>query len=120
MEGKIERWGLGPKTGNAARLFPAEGPQVVIAEGVEDALAAGELTGLPAWAALSAGNMAELVLPSRLREVLILGDRDANEVGRVNAHKLAARLRAEGRYVEVRLPTTGKDANDVLRAERAA
>ena len=56
-----------------------------VAEGVEDALAAAELTGLPAWAALSAGNMAELVLPERFREVLILADRDANGVGQENA-----------------------------------
>ena len=92
----------------------------MVAEGVEDALAAAELTGLPAWAALSAGNMAVLVLPERFREVLILADRDANGVGQENAHKLAARLRAEGRLADVRRPIAGKDANDVLRAGRAA
>jgi len=92
----------------------------VVAEGVEDALAAAELTGLPAWAALSAGNLGVLVLPERFREVLILADRDANGVGQENAHKLAARLRAEGRLAAVKRPIAGKDANDVLRAGRTA
>ena len=111
--------GLGPTKGNAARLCWAPGPQLAVAEGVEDALAAAELTGLPAWAALSAGNMAELVLPDRFREVLILADRDANGVGQENAHKLAARLRAEGRHAEVRRPVRAKDANEALTKRRA-
>ena len=115
LEGKAERRGLGPTKGNAARLFHPPGSQVVIAEGVEDALAAHELTSLPAWAALSAGNMADLVLPQHLLEVLILADRDDNGLGQERAHLLAARLRREGRHAEVRSPTTGKDANDVLR-----
>ncbi len=115
LSGKVERWGLAPMKGGAARLFPAPGPRLVIAEGVEDALAAHELTGLPAWAALSAGNMAGLALPERFREVLILADRDENGVGQENAHKLASRLRAEGRHAIVRLPIDAKDANDVLR-----
>jgi DNA primase len=120
LTGEVQRRGLGPTRGNAARLFRAEGPQVVIAEGVEDALAAHELTGLPAWAALSAGNMAELTLPRRLREVLILADKDESGLGLAKAHALAARLRQEGREAVVRRPTTGKDANDVLRTRRAA
>jgi putative DNA primase/helicase len=117
--GEVQCRGLGPTRANAARLFRAEGPQVVIAEGVEDAIAAHELTGLPAWAALSAGNMTELVLPHRLREVLILADRDESGLGLAKAHALAARLRQEGRQAVVRRPTTGKDANDVPRARRA-
>lgn len=116
LGGEVRRRGLGPTRGNAARLFPAPGRQVVIAEGVEDAIAAHELTGLPAWAALSAGNMAGLVLPSRFLEVLILAD--ADDTGRTNAHALATRLRAGGREAKVLRPAAGKDANDVLRAAR--
>jgi DNA primase len=117
LTGKVERRGLGPMSGNTCRLFPAEGPQIVIAEGVEDALAAYELTGIPAWAALSAGNMASLALPERLREVLILAD--ADEVGRQHAHALAKRLREEGRQARVLRPRATKDANDALLARRA-
>lgn len=120
LTGAVKRLGLGPMGGGASRLFPAKGPQIVIAEGVEDALAAHELTGLPAWAAISAGNMAELELPARLREVLILADRDDSGLGQKKAHELAARLRQEGREVAVRVPTADKDPNDVLRARRAS
>ena len=120
LTGKVQRMGLGPTKGNAARLCWAPGPRLVVAEGAEDALAAAELTGLPAWAALSAGNMAALVLPPRFREVLILADRDTHGKGQEKAHALAARLRAECRHAEVRRSTVGKDANDVLRARMPA
>jgi putative DNA primase/helicase len=90
----------------------------VVAEGVEDGLAAAELTGLPAWAALSASNLRDLVVPDRFRAVLILADRDANGVGQAAALALAARLRAEGREVAARAPEALKDANDVLRSLR--
>lgn len=115
---KVGRFGLGPTKGNAARLFWAEGDELAIAEGVEDALAAHALTGLPAWAALSAGNMASLTLPERFRRVLILAD--ADEPGRSGAHALATQLRREGRHAVVRKPTAGKDPNEVLCAGRAA
>jgi DNA primase len=118
MEGKVDRWGLGPKAGGCSRLFEAEGPVLVVAEGVEDALAARELTGWPAWAALSASNMKVLKLPAIYAEVLILAD--ADETGRAAAHTLAQRLRAEGRQARVLKPAAGKDPNDVLLAGRAA
>lgn len=125
LEGSVERRGLGPARGNAARLFAAVGPQIVIAEGVEDALAAHELTDLPAWAALSAGNMRGLILPARFTEVLILADNDepdhnGERLGLEAARGLARRLQAEGRRAIVRRPVALKDANDVLRAGRAA
>jgi len=62
--------------------------------------------------------MGDLILPERFREVLILADRD--RAGQDGAHKLAARLRAEGRRVAVKRPIAVKDANDVLRTGRAA
>jgi hypothetical protein len=120
LEGKVERKGLGPVKDGACRLFPGKGHQLLVAEGIEDALAGRMLTGLPAWAATSAGHMAALRLPEQYREVLILADRDENGVGLENARVLASRLRQEGRYAEVRLPSAAKDANDVLRARRAA
>jgi hypothetical protein len=117
MDGPVERRGLGPIKGNAARLFWAEGPGLVIAEGVEDALAAHALTGLPAWAALNAGNLGELVLPERFREIAIYADADA--VGTAHAAALARRLEREGRAVRLRRPRWAKDANDILLARRA-
>jgi hypothetical protein len=117
LEGKVERRGLGPVKHNAARLFQAEGPELVLAEGVEDALAAHALTGLPAWAALSAGNLGDLILPARFREIAIYADADA--VGTAHAAALARRLQHEGRAVRLRRPRWAKDANDILLARRA-
>jgi hypothetical protein len=114
LEGKVERKGLGPSGGNCARLCPADGPELAIAEGVEDALAYAELEGVPCWAALSAGNMGGLVLPERFREVVVVAD--ADPVGRANAAKLVRRLRAEGRDARRIVAVGHKDANDVLRA----
>jgi hypothetical protein len=120
MKGKVERLGLGPVSGNAARLFPAYGPGLVIAEGVEDALAAHALTGAPAWAALSRGNMAALVLPERFRDVTVIADDDLDGGGLECAQTLVRRLRAEGRAAEAALPTGAKDANDLLLGRTAA
>ena len=50
---------LGPVWGGAIRLHPiAAGAPLIIGEGIESAASAGRLLGLPAWAAVSAGNMA--------------------------------------------------------------
>jgi putative DNA primase/helicase len=49
---------------------------LVIGEGIETAASAGLLMGTPAWAAISAGNMAKgLVLPPEVRRVVIAADR---------------------------------------------
>ena len=109
---KMARLGLGPTKGNASRLFWADDNQLAVAEGVEDALAFAQLAGMPCWAALSAGNMAELIFPPRFKRITIAADRD--QTGEAAAKKLAARLRTEGRVVEIVRPRFGKDANDVL------
>jgi putative DNA primase/helicase len=124
LAGKVPRWGLGPSKGNAARLFWAPGPKLIVAEGVEDALAAHvQQDGLPAWAALNAENMKTLMLPPRIREVLIVADhdepkRDGRRPGLEGAWALAKRLRAEGRSAEVRWTTSHKDPNELLLAQR--
>src|SRR3954453_6707023 len=125
MEGKVERMGLGPVKGNASQLFWPEGDEVAITEGTEDAIAFHELSGLPTWAALSAGNMAALILPTRFRRVTVVQDNDPpDERGRRPgpdaAQALARRLIAEGRSVEIVRAVAQKDANDVLLARSTA
>jgi DNA primase len=120
----VHRLGLGDVKGNAARLFEPEGDTIAIAEGVEDALAFHKQSGLPSWAALNAGNMAELILPLRLRRVVIVQDNDepdrhGRRAGPSAAQTLARRLLAEGRAVGILNPKCGKDANDVLLAGRS-
>lgn len=110
---------LGPVRGGAIRLAPVM-DEVVIGEGIESAASAGIMLGVPAWAAINAGNLsAGLTLPNHVRVVTVAADRDLNGVGQRAAHDAAARWRATGRTVRVIIPDRpGQDFNDVLR-ERA-
>jgi hypothetical protein len=118
LEGKVLRRGLGPTKGNCSRLFPAEGPLLAVTEGVEDALAYRELSGVPTWVALNAGNLVELVLPARFTEVQVVAD--ADDIGMQRAREAVLRFRHEGRRANLIRPIAAKDANDVLRTRRAA
>jgi hypothetical protein len=106
----------GPVWGGAIRLDP-EAPEIAVGEGIESSASAGRLLDLPAWAALSAGNMARgLILPPRVRAVVIAAD--ADEAGQKAAEAAAARWRSEGRRVRIARPDKpGRDFNDIL-AER--
>lgn len=108
---------LGPVRGAAVRLHEAA-DRLVIAEGIESALAAGVLLRMPAWAAVSAGNMRDsLGLPPSVRQVVIAADHDAP--GLAAAEVAARRWRAEGRSVRIAKPQkSGADFADIL-AERA-
>jgi hypothetical protein len=118
LEGEVQRRGLGPMKGNCSRLFPATGPLLAVTEGVEDALAYHELSGIPTWAALNAGNLVEVVLLARFTEVHVVAD--ADDTGMRRAREAVLRFRQEGRRASLIRPTAAKDANDVLRARRAA
>ncbi len=109
---------LGPFFGGAVQI-DAAAPEIVIGEGIETSASAGLLLGLPAWAAVCAGNLAKLILPESVRTVTIAADRDANGVGERAADEAASRWRAEGRRVRIALPDrVGHDFNDILQ-ERA-
>ena len=104
---------LGPIWAGAIRLVEAS-TALVVGEGIETAAAAGLLVGLPAWAAISAGNLARaLVLPEVVQDVTIAVDRDAP--GEAAACAAAARWRAEGRGVRFLVPDrAGTDAADLV------
>ncbi len=105
---------LGPIWGGAIRLCPIQpGTPLLIGEGIETAGAASLLTGWPAWAALSAGNMAKgLALPAEAQQVVIAADPDPP--GRAAAWEAWGRWRAEGRDVRVALPNGSDDFNDLI------
>ena len=107
---------LGPIWGGAIRLADHEPSRpLTIGEGIESAGAAGVLLGLPAWAALSAGNMAKgLVLPPEARRVVIAADPD--KAGRQAARDAWTRWTAEGREARVALPNGPDDFNALLTA----
>ena len=103
--------------GGAVRLFPA-GDTLGIAEGIETALSAAMIFGVPVWSALSSGPLLKWIPPKTTRAVMIFGDNDANYAGQNAAYSLAYRLKTEGLHVDVRIPDqTGDDWNDVRSAE---
>jgi putative DNA primase/helicase len=105
------RMTLGPCLQGAVRLAEAaEG--LMIGEGIETCLAAMQATGRPAWAALSTSGMRGILLPPRVKEVIILADADAP--GEAAAKDAAMRWVREGRRVRIARPPEGKDFNDLL------
>lgn len=84
-----------------------------IAEGIETALRASVLFGVPTWAAISAGGMRDWEAPEGVTEVVIFGDNDANYTGQNAAFALAHRLAMRGIKTDVRIPSkTGADWAD--------
>lgn len=91
-----------------------------LAEGIETALSASELFGVPVWSVVAAFNFKNFVPPKGVRKVIIFADADANFVGQREAYAGASEIiqRHPEIEVEVRLPETiGKDWNDVLLSE---
>jgi putative DNA primase/helicase len=105
---------LGRAAGGAVRLAPA-GQILLIAEGIETALAAAQAMDQPTWAALSTSGLKTLDLPAAVRSIVILGDNDADGAGERAALTAAGRWVAEGRRVRIAIPPAiGQDFNDVL------
>lgn len=111
-----DRASLGPVWGGAIRLAEAAPDgAVVIGEGIESAASAGRLLGLPAWAAISAGNLARgLVLPPFVRRVVIAVDPDPP--GDAAGREASDRWLRAGLAVQLARPTGHGDFNDLLRA----
>jgi putative DNA primase/helicase len=114
--------------GGAVRLMPVIRDVVAsncwtlgIAEGIETALAASILFGVPVWAALNAGCMASWLAPEGIGRVRVFGDCDKNYVGQAAAYECARRNVFAGKQVEVMVPdyTFACDWNDVLCAKLA-
>jgi len=115
---------LGPSKGGVARLGePEDDGVLMIGEGIETCLSVMQVTGHPAWAALSAGGLRDLELPPENYEVIILADSD--KVGESSAQAAAIRwveerqvtgmMAQEKRHVSIARPPPGKDFNDLLR-----
>jgi putative DNA primase/helicase len=108
---------LGPIAGGAVRL-DRHGPVLVVGEGIETTLSVMGATGLPGWAALSAGNLPRIVLPEDVRHVFIAADHDTNGVGMRAAEEAAAKWREQGRITTIALPANeNTDFNDALQGD---
>ena len=106
--------------GCAIRLQIASN-RLAIAEGIETALAVGQVTGWPTWAAVSASGLERFEWPSSVKELLIAADNDKNGRGLQAAHVLARRALEAGLTVKLALPPEpGTDWLDVLASESKA
>lgn len=86
---------------------------LALAEGIESALAAAHLFQ-PVWAAIDAGNMAQLLVLPGIEALTIYADHD--EAGLKAAKECARRWHDAGREVHIRAPrAAGADAADVSR-----
>jgi phage/plasmid primase-like uncharacterized protein len=117
-----DRATLGPIGGGAVRLgMPRAGEWLAIAEGIETALAVVAACALPAWVALSASGIKNLILPRDATHVVICADNDRSGTGERAAHNAAQRWLGEGRRVKIaQPPECGADFNDVLTGHPAA
>lgn len=106
---------LAPIAGGVIRLAePQDGQPLVLGEGLETAASAGRVLGLPAWAAISAGNLRQIDLPEGVRSVVLAAD--ADPAGRASAFRAADRWAREGRRVRIVVPDVeGCDFNDLYR-----
>jgi putative DNA primase/helicase len=105
---------LGPIAGGAVRLasFPEDG-HVGVAEGIETALSAHAIFGVPTVAALSADGMRRWQWPAGTTRVTIFAD--AGHAGMQAAATLADRLNLADIPSHIQAPLHGDDFNDDLR-----
>lgn len=104
-------------SGGAVRLSPT-GSCLGIAEGIETALAASELFGLPVWSCISAHGIESFEPPAGIDRMIIFADNDASFTGQRAAYAAAFRLTQRGIKVDVRIPDMPGDWLDVLNASR--
>ncbi len=101
----------------SVKLFdPAE--IMGIAEGVETALAAHELSGIPVWASINAVRLPFWQPPEIAKTIFIFADLDVSNTGYIKGVELYRKLKAQGLDVYLLLPGTvipqGKKSVDFL------
>lgn len=98
----------------AVRLCPPRGGALGWAEGIETAMAATILSGIPCWATLGTERFARVALPAPVQHLILFLDHD--EGGR--RAEILARRALGGTAVEIDArypPVSGFDWNDTLR-----
>ena len=107
---------LGSLGAGAVRLFDAESGTLGLAEGIESALSAKALTGIPCWATLGNERFGSVAIPDSVTQLYLFIDADAG--GELAAERGLAAYAKDGRDIYIRKPTIlGQDWNDVLKAK---
>lgn len=105
---------LGRPGRGAVMLAPAT-DRLGLAEGVETALSAMILLGIPVWATLGNERLAHIAIPDTVTHLILLPDNDRG--GRIGVARALDAYVAPGRTIETLWPPAGfNDWNDVLRA----
>jgi putative DNA primase/helicase len=109
----------GASKGGAIRLYQAT-DELILAEGIETALALRVSLNQPVWACVSAGGLEAVQIPAGVKRVIVGSDHDASGAGQKAAKILADRLMSEDKAREVKIiipECVGVDWLDVLNNE---
>jgi putative DNA primase/helicase len=99
------KYGRGP----TIRLMPPA-PLMGIAEGIETAISAALLFGVPTWSVICAGGIESFQPPPECRHLIVFADNDKHGVSQRAARSLTARLSIR---TEIKMPDRpGTDWND--------
>lgn len=103
--------------GQGAVLLAPATDVLGLAEGVESALSAMILLGIPVWATLGSERFPHVAVPETVTRLILLPD--ADRAGRIGAAKASEVHALPGRTIETIWPPAGfNDWNDVLRTGR--
>jgi len=92
---------------------------LAVAEGIETAIAAGILSGVPTWSCVSAHGMGAFSPPPGVHHLYVMGDNDESGTGQKAATGLAARAASMGLLARVLLPEARGDWADELVSRKA-
>jgi hypothetical protein len=114
----------GPMAGASIKIGqPAARPDgrfgLGVAEGIETAIAATILGGVPVWPCVSAHGLASFELPPSVHYLYVFADNDQSQTGQKAAEELGNRAACMGLSVRILTPATVGDWNDELIARRA-
>lgn len=99
----------------AARLFAPVSGKLGLAEGIESAMSAYALTGIPVWSTLGNERFGLVSVPESVTELHFFVDHDAG--GELAASRGLAAYARDGRTIQVRKPSSSDtDWNDELTA----
>jgi hypothetical protein len=104
---------LGSLGTGAVRLGAPRGGKLGLAEGVESALSAWQLFGIPCWATLGNERFGLVTIPENVRELYLFVD--ADDGGRLAEERGRKAYASERRTIVTQCPqSNGQDWNDVL------
>ena len=109
---------LGSLGYGAVRLSPPVQGRLGLAEGIESALSAMQLFGIPCWATLGNERFGLVAIPESVRELFLFIDNDAG--GALAVERALGAYAAPHRVIHSRAPTSpGFDWNDELTSQLA-